>query len=195
MERIRATPDDGRVLVFDVALRDGRALVAVNAAQEAVSAEIPTRVGFPAVRAGLAAGRTLYLRLDAAGRVVAAAAQSGLAVGGAEVLGAGDCAFVALDGRDLRESEQVMALPFGAGRFACQRAPGAAALAGEVGEFRAGKWTVLEPQKITANGAALTCEADATTAYDVRLLSTPSRAALARENAERLLRMRPLKNE
>ena len=194
--RIRASVDDGSILIFDVALRNGRVLTAINMSGSAQRVEIPSHAGYPAIRAGLADGRTLYVQLDAVGRVVAAAAQGGLSVGGEEVLGgAGDCAFLALDGKDLRVSEQVVVMPFGAGRFAFARSKASAALTGEVGEFRAGKWTVLEAQTLAVENDVLRGDADAVTAYDLRLLTTVSRAALAHENMERLLRVRPLRNE
>jgi len=194
--RIRASVDDGSILIFDVALRNGRALTAINMSDSAQRVEIPAHAGYPSVRAGLAAGRTLYLQLDAEGHVTAAAAQEGVAVDGADVMrGTGDCACLALDGRDLRVSEQVAVLPFGAGRFALARSNDAAALTGEVGEFRAGKWTPLETQNLALERGALQGDADAVTAYDLRLLTTSSRAMLARENMERLLRVQPLRNE
>jgi len=194
--RIKASPDDGSALIFDVALRNGRALTAVNMSATAQQVEIPAHAGYPAINAGLAAGRTLYVMLDAGGCVTAAAAQGGLSVGGEAVLtGNGDCAFLALDGKDLRHSEQVVALPFGAGRFALARAKGAAALAGEVGEFRAGKWVALERQALVSEGAALRGDADAATAYDLRLLATSERMSVARANMECLLRVHPLRNK
>lgn len=192
--RIRASVDDGSLLVFDVALRNGRALTAVNMAAAARQVEIPAHAGTPALRAGLAAGRTLYVMLDPEGRVTAAAAQGGLSVDGKEVLvGECDCAFLALDGKDLRLSEQVAVLPFGAGRFGLARAEGAAALTGEVGEFRAGKWVPLEAQALAPAGAGLRGSVDAVTAYDLRLLAPAERRDAARDNLERLLRVRPLR--
>jgi len=192
--RIKASVDDGSVLVLDVALRNGRALTAVNMSAAGQQVAIPAHTGYPAIRARLAAGRTLYVMLDAEGRVTAAAAQGGLAVGGVDVLtGDGDCAFLALDGKDLRCSEQVAVLPFGAGRFAMARAKGAAALIGEVGEFHAGKWVTLEKQTLISDDAALRGDADVVTAYDLRLLTTTEKMTVAHENVERLLRVRPLR--
>lgn len=193
--RIKASVDDGSVLIFDVALRNGRALTAVNMAATARQVDIPAHAGYPAIRASLAAGRTLYVMLDPEGRVTAAAAQGGLTVDGADVLaGDGDCAFLALDAKDLRQSEQVVALPFGPGRFALSRAKDAARLTGEVGEFRAGAWVVLEQQALVSEGTALCGSADAATAYDLRLLTSADRIGAARDNVGRLLRIRPLNN-
>ena len=132
--------------------------------------------------------------LDKEGRVTAAAAQGGLAVGGESVLaGSGDCAFLSLDGKDLRGSEQVVVLPFGAGRFGLARAKGSAALVGDVGEFCAGKWVTLEKQALVSDGASIHGDADVATAYDLRLLTSTERMTIARENVERLLRVRPLR--
>ena len=189
--RIRTSAAEGRVLVFDVALRNGRARTAVNASDVRQAVEIPGSAGFPSVSAELGAGRTLYVQLDAEGQVVAAEAQGVLEVDGAPVLGAlSDCAFLALDGQDLRWSEQVLALPFGAGGFALARLPGSAALTGEVGEFRAGQWTALEPQRLEAGAARVRGPVDAATAYDLRLLAAADKRAAAREGAEALLRVR-----
>lgn len=194
--RIRASVDDGSLLIFDVALRNGRALTAINMSDSAQRVEIPSHAGYPSICAGLAAGRTLYVQLNATGQVTAAAAQGGLTVAGADVLrGGGDCAFLALDGKDLRVSEQVVVMPFGVGRFAFARSKGASALTGKVGEFRAGKWTALETQALKMEGDTLRGDADAVTAYDLRLLTTESRATVARENMERLLRVHALINE
>lgn len=192
VSRVKVSPDDGSVLTFDVPLRNGRALTAVNMRAETVRVEIPAHAGYPALRAGLAAGRTLYVQLSASGQVVAAAAQDGLLVGGEAILkGAGDWAALSLDGLDLRESAQVLALPFGAGRFRLARAAGAPALAGEVGEFRVGQWTALEAQRLEAAEGTAGGTADAATAYDLRLLASEGQMANVRERVEKLLRVRP----
>jgi hypothetical protein len=161
-------------------------------AEKHQDALIPAHGGFPEVSAGIEAGRTLTLMWNKAGDVTVAAAQGSLIVNGETLLpGNGDCAFVALDGRDLRISEQILALPFGAGRFALQRADGAGSLAGESGEFRKGCWTVLEKQSLNKTGSVLTGKIDAATAYDMRLLTTSEKIPDARENAQRLLRFQP----
>jgi hypothetical protein len=156
-----------------------------------VQAAIAPHAGLPEIRAGLMPGRTLYVQVDAKGHGVAAASSRGLAVAGREFLeGEGDWALLSLDGKDLRESAQVLALPFGAGRFGLARADGAPALTGEVGEFRAGVWTPLEPQKLEVGDGAVRGSADAATAYDLRLLAAEGQMPAARERAERLLRVR-----
>lgn len=194
VSRIRASVDDGSLLVFDVALRNGRALAAVNMAESSRQVTIPAHGGYPEVRAGLAAGRTLYVMLDPQGRVLAAAAQEGLAVDGQPVLtGKGDFAYLSLTAEDLRRTANVAVLPFGAGTFGLVREPDAPALAGEVGEFRAGRWTVLEKQPLATERGSVSGVADAVTAYDLRLLSAPETTGSARENLERLLRVQPLK--
>ncbi len=189
--RLTVSPDDGGLLAFDVALQEGRALVAVNTTTGVVQAAIAPHAGLPEIRAGLMPGRTLYVQVDAKGHGVAAASSRGLAVAGREFLeGEGDWALLSLDGKDLRESAQVLALPFGAGRFGLARADGAPALTGEVGEFRAGVWTPLEPQKLEVGDGAVRGSADAATAYDLRLLAAEGQMPAARERAERLLRVR-----
>lgn len=191
--RVRVSADDGLVVAFDVALRGGRAVAAVNASSEARQVTVRVDEGAPEVRADLAAGRTLYVQMDGAGRVVAAAAQGGLALDGAAVLAAGeagDWAVLSLDGKDVRESGQVLAMPFGAGRFGLARAAAAPALAGEVGEFRDGGWVTLEAQGLEAAGGAVRGAADEVTAYDLRLLAAEGQMPAARDRAERLLRVR-----
>ena len=194
VERLRVTPDDGHALVFEVALRDGRAVAAVNQSEETRHLVIPARGRLPEIRAGVAAGRTLYVQINAQGEVVAAAAQQGLTVGGAEVLKAGgDWAVLSLSGEDVRRATCVAAFPFGEGEIGLCRDAGAPALAGEVGEFRAGVWTRLEEQALQMQAGVICGEADAATAYDVRLLSLPARVAETRTTIEHLLRVRSLK--
>ncbi len=191
--RVKVSVDDGSVLVFDVALRNGRALTAINMAVSERQVVIPAHGSYPEVRAGIAAGRTLYVMLDSRGAVLAAAAQGGLTVEGAAVLkGSGDCAFLALDAKDVRHSEQLAVLPFGAGVFAVVRSKDAVPLAGEVGEFRAGKWVTLERQALVSEGDVLSGVADAVTAYDLRLLVADGHSDAVRGNVERLLRIKPL---
>jgi hypothetical protein len=60
--RIRTSAEEGSVLAFDVALRNGRALAAVNASDAPLAVEIPGHAGFPMVYAELGAGRTLYVQ-------------------------------------------------------------------------------------------------------------------------------------
>lgn len=189
--RIRVEPDDGSVLAFDVALADGRALVAVNAAERPARVVVPACVGRPEVRATLGPGRTLYVQRDAQGRVVAAEAQGDLTLDGRPVLaGEGDWAALALDGQDLRRSAQVLLLPFGAaGGFGLAREEGADRLEGEVGEFRAGGWRTLEAQPLVVAGGAVRGTSDAVTAYDLRLLAADGQRDAARGRAERLLRV------
>jgi hypothetical protein len=110
--------------------------------------------------------------------------------GAAVTMEGSDGAFLALDGRDLRWSEQVLAMPFGAGGLALARLPGGSALAGEVGEFRAGKWTSLERQRLSAENACVRAAVDAATAYDLRLLASEKQLPAARERAEQLLRVK-----
>ncbi len=101
----------------------------------------------------MVAGRTLYVQVNARGEVVAAAAQQGLSVGGAEVLKAGgDWAVLALNGEDVRRAPFLAAFPFGEGCVGLCRADGAPALAGEVGEFLAGVWTRLAAQVFKRGG-------------------------------------------
>jgi hypothetical protein len=189
--RIRTSAEEGRVLVFDVALENGCALAAINMASDRQCVHIPGHAGYPAILAELGAGRTLFVQLDHEGQVIAAAAQGVLEVDGAAVLGTGgDCAFLALDGQDLRWSAQVLVLPFGAGPFALARLPGDTALVGEVGEFRAGKWTKLEPQALVSASTCVSGLSDDATAYDLRLLAKDGEQAMARERAEKLLRVR-----
>ena len=194
VSRIKASVDDGSILIFDVAIRNGRAFIAINMAAVPQQLTILAHGQYPEIHAGLDAGRTLYVMLDAENRVLAAAAQEGLTVNGLPVLiGKGDCAFLSLDSHDLRQSEQVVVLPFGAGDFALSRVAGAAPLAGEVGEFRAGQWVPLETQTLVSEEGALRGRADAVTAYDLRLLSSVRRVDLARDNMACLLRIKPLK--
>jgi hypothetical protein len=191
LPRVKVSPDDGCLLAFDVALQEGRAVAAVNTTTGAVQTVLAAHAGLPEIRAGLMPGRTLYVQVNAAGQVVAAASSRGLAVAGREVLtGEGDWAVLSLDGKDLCESAQVLALPFGPGSFGLARAAGASALAGEVGEFRAGVWTPLETQTLEAADGAVRGAADTVTAYDLRLLAAEGQMPAARERAERLLRVR-----
>jgi len=193
VERLRVTPDDGYTVTFEVALRDGRAVAAVNQSEEARQIVIPARGHLPEIRAGVAAGRTLYVQVNARGEVVAAAAQKGLTVGGAEVLKAGgDWAVLSLSGEDVRRAPFVAILPFGAGALGLCRDAGAPDLVGEVGEFRAGVWTRLEEQALQTQAGVAHVKADAATAYDMRVLADPARMNGARETMERLLRVRPL---
>ena len=190
--RVRTSVEDGTLLVFDVALRNGRALAAINMAGDARHVLIPAHAGYPEIRAGVAAGRTLYVMLGGQGQVLAAAAQDGLTVDGKTVLsGRGDCAVLSLTEEDVRCSVQVAVMPFGAGRFTVSRDAVSPSLAGEVGEFRAGCWVVLEKQVLDAAGGALKGDVDEVTAYDLRLLSAPEQAVAARARVERLLRVRP----
>ena len=192
VDRVITSVDDGSVLVFDVALRNGRALTAVNMSDETRQVTIPAHGKYPEIRAGLSAGRTLYAMFDGPGNVVAAAAQEGLAVGGRDVLpGKGDFAFLSLDAKDLRQSEQVAVMPFGEGRFTLSREAGSAALMGEVGEFRAGQWIRLEGQALEAAEGGVAGKTDAATAYDLRLLSAPQRVESSRQRLADLLRVRP----
>jgi len=190
--RIRVLPDDGSVLAFDVALADGRALVAVNATERPVQVVFPACDGRPEVRATMGAGRTLYVQRDAQGQVVAAEAQGGLSLDGQPVLtGEGDWATLALDGHDLRRSAQVLLLPFGVtGVFGLVREADADKLEGEVGEFRAGEWRTLEAQPLVVARGMVRCTSDAVTAYDLRLLSVDGQMEAARGLAARLLRVR-----
>ena len=191
--RVKVSADDGSLLVFDVALRNGRALTAINMAGNVQQVVIPAHGGYPEVRAGIAAGRTLYVMLDNVGQVVAASAQGGLRVDGQDVLkGQGDCAFLALDAKDVRNSEQLAVLPFASGVFAVSRSKDAVPLAGEVGEFRVGKWVTLERQALVSQDGVLSGAADAATAYDLRLLAVPERVEAARDKMERLLRIKAL---
>ena len=199
--RLKVSPDDGSVLAFYVPMANSGdfAVVAVNMAtnaQEVVISAVPNPHAGE-IRATVGAGRTLYVMVcDRNCAVVAAAAQGRLEVNGHAVFsGGGDWAMLSLDGRDLSEAEQVLALPFGAGGFGLSRAKGAAALVGEVGEFRAGKWVKLEKQALVSGGTALRGDADVVTAFDLRLLATAERMTIAHGNAERLLRVRPLLSE
>jgi len=180
-------------VAFDVPLRDGRAVAAVNTVDSHIKIEIAEHAGLPEIRGLAAGGRTLYAQFDAQGRVVAAASSRGLAVAGQAILAdAGDWALLSLDGKDLRDSEQVLAMPFGPGAFGLSRSQGSPALAGEVGEFRAGKWVPLETQRLEMREGAVRGEADAATAYDLRLLASSGRLGEARGTLERLLRVQPL---
>ena len=174
-------------------MRDGRAVAAVNQSEETRHLVIPARGRLPEIRAGVAAGRTLYVQVNARGEVVAAAAQQGLAVGDADVLkAAGDWAVLSLSGEDVRRAPCLAAFPFGEGALGLCRDAGAPALAGEVGEFRAGVWTRLEEQALQIQPGVIRGETDAATAYDMRVLADPARMNGARETMERLLRVRPL---
>jgi hypothetical protein len=194
VSRLNVCGDTGLALAFDVPLHNGCAVAAINTTPSQVKITIAKHAGYPEI-CGLAdGGRTLYVQFDAAGQVVAAASSRGLSVDGKEILLAeGDWALLSLDGRDLRESSQILAMPFGSGRFGLTRRAGAPALVSEVGEFRAGKWTALETQKLEASAGAVHGTADSATAYDPRLLAVAGQLPAARENMERLLRVRPLR--
>ncbi|MDA3926949.1 MAG: hypothetical protein PF904_19920 [Kiritimatiellae bacterium] len=188
VSRIKVVPDDGSVSVFDVAVQEGRMLVALNMADKHQDVSISAHNGYPAVNAGIDAGRTLTLMWNKQGAVTVVAAQGSLSVDGKPILpNNGDCAFLSLDNRDLRSSDQIMALPFGVGRFALQRVEGAGKLEGEKGEFSKGHWVVLEKQLLKGDGSVVSGEIDAATAYDIRLLATPENQVKARESAQRLL--------
>ncbi|MDD4101287.1 MAG: hypothetical protein PHU80_01475 [Kiritimatiellae bacterium] len=170
--RVRLAQEDSDIHIFDVALRNGSALVGVNMSKAKRRVVVLSHNGYPEIVVDIAAGRTLYVQLGLDGRVVAAAAQGRLAVNGNDILaeGCGDMAFLALDGRDLRESGQVAAMPFGPGRFALARAAGSVPLAGAVGEFRDGRWVTLEEQRLETGGGAVAGAVDSATAYDLRVL-------------------------
>jgi hypothetical protein len=187
--RIKVTPDS-RINVFDVATEDGKMLVALNMGNEHQDVRIPAHGAYPEVSAGLDAGRTLAILWDKDGKIVVAAAQGDLTVGGAAVLtGNGDAGFVSLDGNDLRASEQIMVLPFKSGQFSLNRANSAPELQGECGQFKNGRWTVLETQNPSQTNSLIRGEIDAVTAYDMRLLATRGKQAEARKAAEHLLRV------
>jgi hypothetical protein len=191
VSRLKVSGDDGKALAFDIPLRSGRAVVAVNATDVPSKIVIAEHAGCPEISGLASVGRTLYVQFDAQGRVVAAASSRGLSVAGKEILQEqGDWALLSLDGKELRESAQVLAMPFGAGNFGLVRAAGAPALVGEVGEFRSGKWTPLEAQKLETADGAVRGVADAVTAYDLRLLAVPEQVGDARAKLERLLRVR-----
>lgn len=95
------------------------------------------------------------------------------------------CAFVALDGADLAESEMILALPFGpAGNVRLMRTA-KTALRGEVGEFRNRSWHTLE--RLPGTKAPLEFSVDEATATDLRLFAVPSRMEEAKGRAAAIL--------
>ena len=165
-------------------------LVALNMSDEHRDITIPAHGSYPEVKAGIDAGRTLTLMWNKTGDVTIAAAQGSLSVAGRKILsGNGDCAFVSLDGKDLSNSEQLMALPFGKGSFSFNRADNSAKLIAESGEFKTGAWKVLETQSLKSSTSSISGQIDDVTAYDIRLLSTREKQTDSRSKAEHLLRI------
>ena len=91
------------------------------------------------------------------------------------------CGFLALDGKDLPESEMILALPFGPAERI--RLIGARKrLVGEIGEFRASRWTRLEQID-----GAVDFSVDEPSATDMRLFAAPEKLDEARRRAAALL--------
>lgn len=132
--------------------------------------ELPQEDGTALVR-----DATPFLLRTSGGRRVAVLAQAG--VPGLIVNDGAACGFLALDGRDLAESEMFLALPFGPAKRICLvRKPGE--LVAELGEFRGRKWHRLEGLDGKTDFAV-----DEETQTDLRLFAVPEKIEEARRLA------------
>lgn len=188
--RLRVAPGNGIIHAFQVPLENGVALIAYNQSNSRQTVTV----------AGSALGRTVRFELEARrpgmlvatneGAVVAAEAQGVVAVGDRRVFQCtGHLAIAALDGRDLAESRQLVLLPFGPGKAMIPRAASAPALAGEVGEMRAGRWRRLEVVSVGPT-PKLTVTVPDSSPRDLRLLSPARNAVAARAALARLVTRR-----
>ena len=189
--RLRVTPAEAKIHVFEVPLLEGSALVAYNDGGARVLTTIDGATLGP-VSLELDPGRTGLVMVDNAGAVVAVESQGRAVIRGEELLsGKGHQAIASLDGKDVRDNRQLLVVPFSPGEVVLARRGSSPPLSGEVGEFRSAKWHRLGDQEVQAGGT-LTLVIDETTSLDLRLVAAAGQVSGAQEAAARLLsRQRP----
>lgn len=166
---------DGAVVRFAAALEDGgRFETAINMTDGAQAFDGVT----------LVPGSTFWRRYAKSGKLVSLALAgrvAGLAVNGAP------CALLALDGEDVFASGALAVLPFGPCDVTLDNVSGLGNF-GEIGEFRAGRWTRLGAAPGSSDGATLRLAVpDDGTAEDIRLFALPAARSAAVKALEKLL--------
>jgi len=154
---IRAKPDLPTLHAFKIPIRDGFAFVFVNASDKLVLFTAhPTET--LAIRMWLGAWQVGLIALENKGRIFVAEGSDQIFVNGELVAeGKGHFAVVADDGSDLREAKALWLFPTEATMVTIHRRPNAPKLKiAEVGEWRNGKWQVLDQAEILHNRNAVT---------------------------------------
>ena len=184
---VSVTPSDGSIHAFHVPLHSGNAIVVYNDSSSRQEAKISGPPIRGALTLELDAGRPGMALLSARGEVIAVEAQGSVRLGDESVAQmTGHQAAASLDGRDLRESTELLLVPFGAGEVSLTRGAETQSLVAEVGELRAAKWHRLAPQAI-ASVRPLTVKISESSQLDLRLIAARSLLPNAQRALEELL--------
>jgi len=187
---LSVTPPDGAIHAFHVPLHNGSAIVVYNDS----SSRQEARISGPPLRRPLTleldAGFPGMAQLSARGEVIVIEAQGSVRLGDELVAQmTGHQAVASLDGRDLRESNELVLVPFGAGEVRLTRRAEGPSFVIETGEFRGAKWHQLASQAITST-EPLTARIDEGSQFDLRLIATRSLLPDARRALATLLNRR-----
>jgi len=184
--RLQVTPAEAKIHAFEVPLGEGSALVAYNDGGARVQTTLEGGALGP-VSLELDPGRTGLVVVDGKGAVLVVESQGRAAIRGEAVLsGTGHQAIASLDGKDVRDSQQLLVAPFSAGELVLARRGDAPPLSAEVGEFRAAKWHCLSEQA-ARSGETLTLAIAEATSLDLRLAAAAGQLNGARDAAARVL--------
>ena len=153
---ISSEPDLPTLHAFSIPLKDGVAFVFVNASDEPVTFTAHLLDG-SSIRMGLDARQPGLIAVDKRGRVFVAEGSGQIFVNGELVAeGNGHFAVIADGNSDLREAEQLWLFPTEATTITFRRHLSAPKpKTAEVGEWRDGKWTVLEQANMSLHPDAV----------------------------------------
>ncbi|MFN3422768.1 MAG: hypothetical protein ACK40X_13720, partial [Armatimonadota bacterium] len=147
---IRVEPDLPTLHAFSIPLQNGIAFIFVNASDEPVTfTAYPPNA--PLIRMGLDAWQPGLIAIDEQGRVFVVEGSGQIFVNGELIAeGNGHFAVVSDEDSDLRKAKQMWIFPTEATAITVWRHPNAPELKiAEVGEWRDGRWTVLEQAKLS----------------------------------------------
>ena len=189
LKTIAVESDDAAVHVFRLPVRGGTALIAHNDGEHEQMVSLPIPGSTSRLSLVLAPGRPGLVLVRNDGAIVALEAQGDVMLGGQRIASfSGHQALVALDGLDVRRSQQLAVIPFGEGAVMLRQQNKARERSCEVGQFRSAEWGVLEEQKLeTTTQGQVRLSIEPASAYDLRLVASKDQMASARAALTKLL--------
>jgi len=179
---VAVEPNDPALHVFKLPARDGGCIQVLFNTDTENSLAATIRNGQSRFRLALGPQRPGLAHWDAKGRLTVVEATGDVARNGVETCaGTAHFGLFALDGRDLRESAQVVLLPFGTGDLKLRLAGLAGNPFAAVGEVRRGAWRTYETLNLQKTGDALRIHIDEDRAACIIVIANPDRLADATE--------------